>query len=99
MAADPLEALRLRFRTRCSADLEAVRVVLAEPARLPDNTFATAMHRLSGAAGSFGYGELSRLAAIVDDELTQAQTPTLANLQRLERELQPVALPVAPDAV
>ena len=98
MTADPLKAPRLRFRTRCSADLDALRAVLADPTGLTDSAFATAMHQLSGTAGSFGYHELSRLAAKVDDELTQAQALTLENLQRLERELRSVALPTASDA-
>ncbi len=49
-------------------------------------------------AGSFGYRELSRLAAIVDDELVQGHALTFANLHQLESELQTVALPAAPEA-
>lgn len=98
MPSDPLEALRHRFRTRCLDDLHALRGVLAGPARAQDNAFATAMHRLSGAAGSFGYHDLSRLAAVVDDELAQARTPTLASLERLERELAAVASLAGPGA-
>lgn len=98
MPPDPLEALRHRFRRRCLDDLHTLRGALADPARAPDSTFATAMHRLSGAAGSFGYRELSRLAAVVDDELAQARTPTPANLERLERELEAVASLAGPGA-
>jgi HPt (histidine-containing phosphotransfer) domain-containing protein len=65
MGADPaaaLEALRQRFLRRAASDLE----ILAGHRAAGDadaEEVRFLIHRLSGAAGSFGYPELSAIAA------------------------------------
>ena len=66
---DPLAALRARFLQRSRADLDLLR---ASP--LDRSAIAAVVHRLSGAAGMFGFPEVSRLAARVDDQI-QAGEP------------------------
>ena len=58
---DPLEALRAQFIDRCRADRER----LAAP-EADDAERAMIIHRLAGAAGAFGYPELSAVAADLD---------------------------------
>ena len=62
--SDPASALGLRFRARLVADLVAVRAGPSAQAG-----FELVVHRLAGAAGMFGFPELGRLAARVDDQI------------------------------
>jgi HPt (histidine-containing phosphotransfer) domain-containing protein len=86
---DPLAALRDRFLARTRADLEALRGPSADP-----EATAILVHRLSGTAGVFGFGEVSRLAAVVDDEIHAGEPPSDAALAALIEALE--ALPVTP---
>ena len=58
---DPLEALRAQFIDRCRADRERLSAPEADDAER-----AMIIHRLAGAAGAFGYPELSAVAADLD---------------------------------
>ena len=58
---DPLEALRAQFIDRCRDDRQR----LAAP-EADDAERAMIIHRLAGAAGAFGYPELSAVAADLD---------------------------------
>ena len=59
---DPLAQLRADFLARCGADLRRLKAL--EPS---DPEVRAIAHRLAGAAGSFGYPDLSEVAAQVDD--------------------------------
>ena len=66
VAADPMEALRGRFRGRLSEE----RAVLAEAAAKSDRaTLRAICHRIAGAGGMFGYGDLSDLASLIEEGL------------------------------
>lgn len=69
--------LRGRFLDRCRQDLEAIRTE-RDPERL-----RAVVHRLSGAAGTFGFTDLSKEAGEVDDVLVEGGTPTPEAMQRL----------------
>ena len=75
------EALRARFVARCSEDLPVLESALA--GGCDAETLRRTVHRLSGAAGTFGYAELSRLAGVVDDRLVEETQPSKAELTAL----------------
>lgn len=64
---DHYQALRRRFVERCREDLLVLEA--ATRGAVEADALRATVHRLSGAAGTFGYPELSRLAGEVDDEL------------------------------
>lgn len=63
---DPIAALRSLFVERCRDDLRDIR-------RLRDRSDPDALraivHRLAGAAGLFGFPDISRAALIVDQQI------------------------------
>lgn len=67
MTADPMAALRARFVERTRGEL----AVLEAGAGHPD--FRRIVHGLSGAAGVFGFSEISARAGVVDDRLAEGQ--------------------------
>jgi HPt (histidine-containing phosphotransfer) domain-containing protein len=81
------ERLKQRFVERSRQDLAVIRVE-RDPARL-----RPVVHRLSGAAGTFGYLELSRLAGEVDDVLVEGGAPSEAVLARLIAEIERTVSP------
>lgn len=83
------ERLRRRFIERSRGDLAVIRAE-RDPAKL-----RPVVHRLSGAAGTFGYVELSRLAGEVDDVLVEGGAPSDAELARLIDELERTVSPQA----
>ncbi len=83
-----LTDLRRRFRLRCGEDLAMLRMMRQAPADLASPEFGVLVHRLSGAAGSFGYDELSRLARVIDDMLTLKTAPGADDLDRLQVALE-----------
>lgn len=66
---DPLAAVRVRFLERCRGDLATLQAAKADPALQAQEAFRTAVHRLSGAAGTFGYMNISDLAGDLDNDL------------------------------
>ena len=89
---DPLERLQRQFIARCRAELEQLRTLAAD-----DPELGLIAHRLAGAAGSFGYPEVSEAAAVVDELVRSGTDPApdaildlTACLERaLAREPQP----------
>ena len=69
--AERLEQLKLRFLERTRGDLDIIRTE-RDPERL-----RAVVHRLSGAAGTFGYTSLSVAAGEVDDQLMTKRTPPM----------------------
>lgn len=86
--SDPLAPLRARFIERTRGDLE----VLRRPDDDPEAT-ASLVHRLSGTAGVFGFAEVSRLAAVVDDEIHAGGPPSQAALGDLVAALEALVRP------
>ena len=78
--------LQQRFLDRCRQDLDVIRVE-----RDPERLRAT-VHRLAGAAGTFGFSELSAEAGEVDDVLVEGGTPSPEALNgligRIERMIE-----------
>lgn len=67
--ADPLAALRARFKARCLDDLAVLVAARADPALRSQEALRTTVHRLSGAAGTFGYPVVSEVAGELDQDL------------------------------
>jgi HPt (histidine-containing phosphotransfer) domain-containing protein len=70
---DAFQQLRLRFLGRCQTDRAALEAHLAGPALAPAE-LRLILHRLSGAAGTFGLGDLSERAGAAEDACLE-QTP------------------------
>ncbi|HEX8579845.1 MAG TPA: Hpt domain-containing protein [Allosphingosinicella sp.] len=75
-AADPMAALKIRFRARLAEE----RVLLRDAAEAGDAAALRSIcHRIAGAGGMFGYAELSALACRVEEEIDAgAEGPALA---------------------
>lgn len=82
---DPLQALRAQFIDRCRDDL----VKLETPWEDGEET-ALIVHRLAGAAGSFGFPEVSRIAAEIDLRTRNAIRPSRRELDDLKASLRAV---------
>ncbi len=78
---DRYEALRRRFVERCREDLVVLEQATA--GAVEAGALRSTVHRLSGAAGTFGYLELSRLAGEVDDALIEDGKADAAQLAAL----------------
>jgi HPt (histidine-containing phosphotransfer) domain-containing protein len=74
--------LKRRFIDRCREDLAEIRAD-GDRTRL-----RPVVHRLSGAAGTFGFQDLSALAGEVDDVLVEGGQPSSEALSRLVDELE-----------
>lgn len=78
---DRYQALHRRFVARCREDLAVLEAAVA--GTVPADVLRATVHRLSGAAGTFGYPELSRLAGAVDDALIEHGRAEAAQLSEL----------------
>ena len=79
---DPLAPLRSRFIARGAEDLAGLRAHLAG-ARLDPTALRFTVHRLSGAAGVFGYAEISDAAAEAEDDILENTDQADASLRTL----------------
>ncbi|HEY0148763.1 MAG TPA: Hpt domain-containing protein [Allosphingosinicella sp.] len=77
-APDPMAGLKDRFRARLAEE----RSLLASAAASGDSaTLRSICHRIAGAGGMFGYGQLSALASRVEEAIDDDRPPgTLARL-------------------
>ena len=77
--ADALEALRRRFIARAAEDLATLNDHAASGAAAREK-IRFLIHRLAGAAGVFGYGELSDAAARLDAAFADGPEPGPAEI-------------------
>lgn len=85
-----LEALKARFLVRCGED----RARLAEAAAAGDaDALKSLSHKLAGAAGTFGFPELSAAAMAVEDALDAGDAPGPELLAALDARLAETARP------
>jgi HPt (histidine-containing phosphotransfer) domain-containing protein len=89
---DPLAPLRQKFRARSADDLTRLRLLLEENDAAELRRLA---HGIAGAAGTFGFPALSKAAIVIDDAYVAGRTPEPTDFDRLERELEAVAIPSA----
>jgi HPt (histidine-containing phosphotransfer) domain-containing protein len=80
--ADPLAQLKSRFIARSTDDLAGLRAHL-DGARLDAATLRFTVHRLSGAAGTFGYAKVSQAAGQAEDDLLDQPENADASLRKL----------------
>jgi HPt (histidine-containing phosphotransfer) domain-containing protein len=86
-APDPLAALRSRFIARGAEDLAALRGHL-DGAPLDATALRFTVHRLAGAAGTFGYAEISEAAGKAEDDILEHPDQSDASLRRLVEVLE-----------
>ena len=89
-ADDVLKALQQRFLERAAEELVLLRDGACGP-HTPD--FASLVHRLAGAAGTFGFPEVSGAAGAVDQALARGDGVEPSRLEALIKALE--ALPQA----
>lgn len=77
---DPMAALRSMFVERCRADLLQLRC----SADVGDTDALGAIaHRLAGAAGSFGFPDISVAALAVDQQIRENRVVSGSDMERL----------------
>jgi len=79
---DPLEALRAQFIDRCRTDLARLKALPEH-----DDEVTSIVHRLAGAAGSFGFPQVSRIAAEIDLLTSNGIHPSRRELDDLRASL------------
>lgn len=75
--------LRRRFVARSLADLPILEQAAQGLEPVHPETLRMTVHRLAGAAGTFGYRELSQAAGEVDDLLMESDAPPTERLRGL----------------
>ena len=80
-------ALRERFLARSVGDLAIIEAALADLDEADREELRRTVHRLAGAAGTFGYAELSRLAGEADDALMVDMADVSGELTRVVESL------------
>jgi HPt (histidine-containing phosphotransfer) domain-containing protein len=86
-SADPLAQLKTRFVARGADDLAVLRGHL-HGARLDAAALRFTVHRLSGAAGTLGYPEVSAAAGQAEDDLLDRPENADASLRKLVEVLE-----------
>jgi HPt (histidine-containing phosphotransfer) domain-containing protein len=76
-AEDRFQQLRRRFIDRSAGDLDVLR------SQSDREELRMIVHRLAGAAGTFGYAEISADAGLVDDALVEGRDPEPEIMDRL----------------
>ncbi|HZL00855.1 MAG TPA: Hpt domain-containing protein [Caulobacteraceae bacterium] len=80
--AEALGQLRARFVARAADDLAALRRHL-DGEQLASETLRFLVHRLAGAAGTFGYRDVGEAAGSAEDDLLASSSSLRASLNRL----------------
>lgn len=84
---DVLAALRARFLERCAGDVVRLEGLLARD-DLGAEALSSLVHSLSGAAGTFGFPEISLAAGAADDAFAAGGTPSRDEIHHLIRTLE-----------
>ncbi|WP_281405629.1 MULTISPECIES: Hpt domain-containing protein [unclassified Mesorhizobium] len=72
MSTDPFAPLRQRFLARCADQLAELKAIAGESAPLPGNdSLVRLAHSLAGAAGTFGFAEISARASVLETLLIE----------------------------
>lgn len=79
---DVLAGLRVRFLDRCVGDLQRLEDLLARGA-LDVDEMQDLVHSLAGAAGTFGFPDISAAAGECDDAFAKGEAPDRAGVERL----------------
>lgn len=90
---DPLAPLRERFRARIRADRAELETLKQGNTRCEE--LRRLVHNLAGAAGTFGFGELSQAAIEIDDQMASGLAADPASLERLTERLDEAIHPEA----
>jgi HPt (histidine-containing phosphotransfer) domain-containing protein len=94
--AEALDRLRSRFLARAADDLDNLRRWTTDPPADAEDLHRL-VHRLSGAAGTFGFRRLSDLAATAEDALVTGGPNRTGALADLVEELERLTGPGASD--
>ena len=79
---DVLAGLRVRFLDRCVGELERLDDLVAKGA-LDVDEMQDLVHSLAGAAGTFGFPDISAAAGECDDAFAQGGAPDRAEVEHL----------------
>ena len=81
---EALEALKVRFRSRCAEDQRRLQTIEADDDREGLKMLA---HKIAGAAGVFGFDALGRAAREVEEQIDLGLAPGRESLAALHRLL------------
>lgn len=84
--SDPLQALRARFVARCATDLQRLRTL--SNGSLEAEELRALAHSLAGAAGTFGFPDISEAAGRLDDCYALGEPPRPEMVAALTARLQ-----------
>ena len=87
--SDPLAALKMRFRVRAAADLDRLTRLWADEPETPE--LRALIHDLAGAAGIFGFPDLSAAALEIDNRHASGFQPDGVQMDRLFKGLREAA--------
>ncbi len=82
-AVDPIAAVRSNFLARCQRDVAVLETALASPDPTSRDAIKLTVHRLSGAAGVFGFAAIGVMAAALDDVMQDGEDPEPAEVKAL----------------
>ncbi|WP_246676382.1 Hpt domain-containing protein [Mesorhizobium sp. B1-1-5] len=72
ISTDPIAPLRQRFLTRCADQLAELKAIALQATPLPGNDpLIRLAHSLAGAAGTFGFAEISARASVLETLLIE----------------------------
>ena len=86
---DPLAPLRDRFRARLMTDRAELDVLSLGD--LNSEELRRLVHNLAGAAGTFGFGTLSKAAIEIDDQMASGSPADAGSLDRLKQRMDEAA--------
>jgi HPt (histidine-containing phosphotransfer) domain-containing protein len=88
--ANSFEALRRRFRERCSSDLAVLQQSLDSPNAIRSTDLKTLAHQMSGAATAFGFPQLNIPAMRLESQVANGTPPSPELVQALIDELRAI---------
>jgi HPt (histidine-containing phosphotransfer) domain-containing protein len=81
------QSLRRRFLERSEGDLPLIEAAVSDPDSVDRGELREKVHKMAGAAGTFGFAELSRVAGEADDALMAEWASFADEIAALAQEL------------
>ena len=82
MSEAGMMALKARFAERCEADKASLQAMV-DSGDVSTPELQSLTHKLSGAAGTFGFPSIGNAAAEIDNAISDGRTPSLKDILEL----------------
>lgn len=83
ISSEVVAAVRSQFLARCQKDVAALEAAMIDPGGSGRESLKLTVHRLSGAAGVFGFRQIGEMAAAMDDVLGDGENVKPSEVQAL----------------